>query len=112
MDPNPRDSVREEVWNVKRDDATPARIALVFVFVALGFAAVYWILVSLSRKGSLPFSMEDSVTGTILKWILRDFGPAVAAVLVFAFYQGLAGLKQLWLTVARWRVSYWLYAAG
>jgi hypothetical protein len=79
------------------------------VFLAVGFAWVYWLLLSLSQKGSLPFSMENSVPGTILKTILRDFGPAVAAIIVAGFYQGSAGLKRLWLTVTRWRVSWQLY---
>ena len=94
---------------MKRDDTAPARVAAVFVSIALGFSLFYWFLNSLSQKGSLPFSMGDSMPGTILTAILRDFGPAVAAVLVSAYYQGRAGIKQLWLTVARWRVSYWLY---
>jgi len=94
---------------MSRNDATPTKMATAFVSVALGFTWVYWLLMYLSRKRSLPFSMDGSIPGTILAGILRDFGPAVAAVSVFAFYQGLGGLKQLWLTVARWRVSYWLY---
>jgi len=53
--------------------------------------------------------MDSSIPGTILSAILRHFGPLVAALLVSAFYQGKVGLKQLWQTVARWRVSYWLY---
>jgi len=95
---------------MKRGDATPTRIAGSFVFLALGFAGIYWQLISLSQKGSLPFSMENSVPGVILKAILRDFGPAIAAVVVAAFYQGRAGLKRLWLSVTRWRVSWQLYA--
>jgi len=96
--------------SMRRDNAAPTKIAGVFVFLALGFAWVYWLLISLSQKGSLPFSMQDSVPGAILKAILRDFGPAVAAIVVEAFYQGSAGLKRLWLTVTRWRVSWRLYA--
>ncbi len=95
---------------MRRDNAAPTKIAGVFVFLALGFAWVYWLLISLSRKGSLPFLLQDSVPGAILKAILRDFGPAVAAIIVAAFYQGRAGLKRLWLTVTRWRVPWWLYA--
>jgi len=94
---------------VKRNDATSTRVAGTFVFLALGFALVYWRLISLSEKGSLPFSMDNSIPGTVLKAILRDFGPAVAAIVVAASYHGSAGLKQLWLTVARWRVSWRLY---
>jgi uncharacterized protein len=57
----------------------------------------------------LPFSMSDSVAGTILKGVLRDFGPLVAAALVATVYQGSAGLKRLWLSVTRFKVSVWLY---
>ncbi len=92
-----------------RDDAKPIRIAVVFVSVSLGFAWTYWLLISLSRKEYLPFSMDGSIPGTILSAILRHFGPLVAAVLISAFYQGGAGPKQPWQTVARSRVPYWLY---
>ena len=94
---------------MKRDNGAATEIAAVFVFLAVGFAWIYWLLISLSKKGALPFSMQDTVPGMILKAILSDFGPALAAIIVAAFYQGSAGLKQLWLTVARWRVSWWLY---
>lgn len=94
---------------MERGDAPPTRIAGSFVLIVLGFGWLYWQLISLSQKGSLPFSMENSVPGTILKAILRDFGPAVAAVVVTAFYQGSAGLSRLWLSVTRWRVSWRLY---
>jgi membrane protease YdiL (CAAX protease family) len=94
---------------MNRGDATTARIAGAFVFIALGLAGLYGQLIFLSQKGALPFSMENSVPGTILKAILRDFGPAVAAVIVTAFYQRGVGLKRLWLSVARWRASWQLY---
>jgi membrane protease YdiL (CAAX protease family) len=94
---------------MKVDDATPTRGVGVFIFLAVGFAWAYWLLISLSHKGSLAFSMPDSLPGMLLKAILRDFGPAVAAIIVAALYRGSRGLKQLWLTVARWRVSWWLY---
>jgi membrane protease YdiL (CAAX protease family) len=78
-------------------------MALAFVCLALGFAVCYWLLVTLSRQGMLPFSMSDSIVGTTLKGVLRDFGPLIAATLVAALYQGGAGLKQLWRSVGRFR---------
>ena len=98
-----------KVNNMKRDSVAPTKIVGAFVFLAMGFAWVYWLLITLSQKGSLPFSMKDSVPGGVLKAILRDFGPAVAAIIVAAFYQGTAGLKRLWLSVTRWRISWPLY---
>ena len=95
--------------SMKRANAAPTGIAAVFVFLAVAFAWADWLLISLSQRGSLPFSMQGTVPGVILKAILRDFGPALAAIIVAGSFQGRSGLKQLWRTVTRWQVSWWLY---
>jgi uncharacterized protein len=94
---------------MKPTDASSLKVAGVFVFLALGFSFSYWLLISLSRRGSLPFEMENSILGVVLKAVLRDFGPAIAALIAVALYQGRPGLKELWRSLAQWRVSWQLY---
>jgi len=61
------------------------KTAAVFTALALGFAAVYWIVVVLSRAGTLPFSMEHegfgraSLAGNVVWLVFSNFGPALAA---------------------------------
>jgi membrane protease YdiL (CAAX protease family) len=85
------------------------KTATLFVVLALGFASTYWLLVRLAHAGSLPFSMSDSLAGTILKGLLRDFGPAVAAMLAAGLTQGRLGLLRLGSALARWRIPVWIY---
>lgn len=92
--------------------------AVVFTFLALGFACLYWVLIFLAEHRALPFAMghfdfsleNNSVPGVILACLLRIFGPAVAAILTLAWLRGRPGLKELWQSVARWRSPPWLYA--
>jgi uncharacterized protein len=95
---------------MKPAEAKSLKVAGVFVFFALGFSFSYWLLVSLSRRGALPFEMENSFYGVVLKAVLRDFGPAITALIVAALYQGRAGLKDIWRSLSRWRVSWQLYS--
>ena len=96
----------------KSTNLSPAnnmKSATLFVILALGFAFLYWLLVALARAGHVPFSMPDSLAGTLLKGVLRDFGPAIAAVLAAGLTQGRAGLLRLWSSLSRWRIPAWLY---
>jgi hypothetical protein len=82
--------------------ADPAlKTAIVFTALALGFAVVYWIVVALSRAGTLPFSMEHegfgraSLAGNIVWLVFSNFGPALAAVLALALCRGREALIEL-----------------
>ncbi len=94
------------------------RTAVVFTSLALGFAVLYWIAVALSRSGALPFSMEkadfvrQSVAGTIVGFVLRDFGPAIAAVIALAVCRGRRALAALGRSIVQWRVPGRLYVLG
>lgn len=83
--------------------------ALAFVVLALGFSLAYGLLVAASRRGLLPFAMPGSGVGTVLKAVLRDFGPALAAVLAGALLGGRRSLRELWAISTRWRAPAWLW---
>jgi len=91
------------------------RTAIVFTILSIGFAVVYAIVVVLSRRGVLPFSMEHvdfgraSVPGTIIWLVFANFGPALAAVLALALCQGRSGVADLGRSLVRWRVPGRLY---
>ena len=94
------------------------RTATIFVLLALGFAWLDWGAVALSRAGVLPFSMESadwfraSVPGTIVSFVLRDFGPALAGLLALALCRGRAGVAELGRRLVRWRFPGWLWLAA
>ena len=90
-------------------DGRPLREAAAFVVLALGFAAAYAALVSASRRGLLPFDMERSTAGTIAKLLLRDLGPACAAVACAATFGGRRALRALSATTLRWHAPGWLW---
>jgi len=101
------------------DTKDPAlRTAIVFTVLALGFAAVYWFVVILSRAGTLPFSMEHedfgraSVPGSVVWLVFSNFGPALAGVIAVATCRGREALADLARSVFRWRVPGWLYVAA
>jgi len=91
--------------------ARPRGTAL-FLALALGFAAVYGALVLCSQRGLLSFAMPESTAGTVLKALLRDFGPALAALIAAAWSGGRAAMRELLAGLARWRLSarVWLLA--
>jgi len=86
--------------------------------LALGFAVIYWIVVVLSRNGTLPFSMEHegfgraSLAGNVVWLVFSNFGPALAAVIALALCRGREALAELGRSLIRWRVPRWLYAAA
>lgn len=101
----------------KRSD--PAlKTAGVFTALALGFAVIYWIIVVLSRAGTLPFSMEHagfgraSLPGNIVWLVFSNFGPALAGVIALALCRGREALVELGRSLVRWRVPPWLYIAA
>ena len=101
----------------KRSD--PAlRTAVVFTALALGFAVIYWVVVVLSRAGTLPFSMEHegfgraSLIGNVVWLVFSNFGPALAAVIALALCRGREALAELGRSLIRWRVPPWLYLAA
>jgi uncharacterized protein len=91
------------------------KTAAVFTVLALGFALVYWIVVVLSRAGTLPFSMEHegfgraSLAGNAVWLVFSNFGPALAAVIALALCRGREALAELGRSLIRWRVPPWLY---
>jgi membrane protease YdiL (CAAX protease family) len=91
------------------------RTALLFTALALGFAVVYWIVVVLSRAGTLPFSMEHagfgraSLAGNVVWLVFSNFGPALAAVIALALCRGREGLAALGRSLVRWRMPRWLW---
>jgi len=94
------------------------RTAAVFTALALGFAVVYWIVVVLSRAGTLPFSMEHdgfgraSLAGNVVWLVFSNFGPALAAVIALALCRGRDALSELGRSLLRWRIPRWLYIAA
>jgi membrane protease YdiL (CAAX protease family) len=102
--------------NTRSDPAL--RTAAVFTALALGFAAIYWIVVMLSRAGTLPFSMvhegfgRASLIGNIVWLVFSNFGPALAGVIALALCRGREALAELWRSLIRWRVPPWLYLAA
>jgi len=99
-----------------RDRST--RTAVVFTVLALGFAVIYWIVVVLSRNGTLPFSMKhtdfgrESFAGNVVWLIFSNFGPALAGVIALALCRGRGAVAELGRSLVRWRVRGWLYAAA
>jgi len=87
-------------------------MAVFFVSFTLAFAAAYWLLVVLSQRHILPFSMEESIPGRILWGVLRGFGPAIVAILSVLVFQGRTGLLSLGRAVVRWKVPGALYLVG
>ena len=85
------------------------REAVAFVVLALGFSALYGAMVWASRRGLLPFDMGRSTAGTVAKLLLRDLGPACAAVICAAALGGGRALRALWATTTRWRAPGWLW---
>jgi membrane protease YdiL (CAAX protease family) len=105
-----------EVMAQRSDPAL--RTAVVFTVLALGFAAVYWLVVVLSRDGTLPFSMEHegfgraSFAGNIVWLVFANFGPALAAVIALSLCRGREALVELGRSLIRWRLPPWLYVAA
>lgn len=94
------------------------RTAAVFTVLAIGFAVVYWLVVVLSRAGTLPFSMEHdgfgraSLAGNVVWLVFSNFGPALAAVIALALCRGREALAELGRSLIRWRIPPWLYVAA
>ncbi len=80
------------------------RAAILFIVLALGMSGLYWWMLQTFPKGSLPASVE-----LVSKGILRDFGPALAAIIVSFYAGGISRFKQLMASVVRWRVPLRLY---
>jgi membrane protease YdiL (CAAX protease family) len=93
------------------------RVAILFTALALGFALVYWVLITLAQYGALPFAMGpfdfslegNSIPGLLLEAVLRIFGPAVAAILTIALLQGKAGFRGWGAQLLRWRQPGYVY---
>ena len=106
-----------DVMATRSEDAA-LKTATVFTVLALGFAVIYWIVVVLSRNGTLPFSMEHegfgraSLVGNVIWLVFSNFGPALAAVIALALCRGREALAELGRSLIRWRVPRWLYAAA
>jgi len=106
-----------DVMATRSEDAA-LKTATVFTVLALGFAVIYWIVVVLSRNGTLPFSMEHegfgraSLAGNVVWLVFSNFGPALAAVIALALCRGREALAELGRSLVRWRVPRWLYAVA
>lgn len=94
------------------------KVAALYTVLALGFACLYWLAVQWSHSGTLPFPIEsagffrNSAGGTIVWAILSCFGPAIAAVIAVALFQGRPGLVRLKDRILLWRIPAWLYVAA
>jgi membrane protease YdiL (CAAX protease family) len=103
---------------MQHDTDRALRTSALFTALALGFSIVYWMMVSLSRSGVVPFSMESdgffraSVPGSVAGLLLRDFGPALAGVIAIAVCRGRSALRGLLRSIVRWRVPAWLYVVA
>jgi membrane protease YdiL (CAAX protease family) len=93
-------------------------MAFAYTALVLGFSVLYWLLITLAQRGSLPFAMgppdfsleKSSIPGVICALGLRSFGPALAAIITLYFFQGRAGLAGLWRSMTSFRFPGWLYA--
>ena len=93
-------------------------MALAYTALVLGFSVLYWLLITLGKRGLLPFAMgppdfsleKSSIPGLICALGLRSFGPALAAVITLYFFDGRAGLVGLWRSVTSFRLPGSLYA--
>ena len=102
--------------DTRRDPAL--RMAFAYTALALGFSVLYWLLITLAQRGSLPFAMgppgfsleKSSVPGLMCALCLRSFGPALAAIITLYFFQGRAGLAGLWRSMTSFRLPVSLYA--
>lgn len=102
--------------DLRKDPALKA--AVFFSVLALGFSLLYWLLIVLAGHGSLPFAMgpldfsleHNSVPGLLLSALLREFGPFVAALITLAWFEGGAGVRDLWRRLTRFRLPGRLYA--
>ena len=91
--------------------------AAVFTGLTLGSACLYWGLIELAQRGALPFAMtqfdfslqSNSIPGVALAFLLRLFGPALAAVLTIALCYGRPTLNEWVASLLRWRIPGWLY---
>lgn len=102
---------------MKETRLTPYLPAAVFTLLAVWFACLYWLLIRLAQEGRLPFAMGpfdfslvgSSIPGLLLGAALRMFGPALAAALTLAYFQGKPGLAGWGRSLVRWRVPGRLY---
>jgi CAAX protease family protein len=84
--------------------------ATLYVCLALGFSALYWLLVV-----TFPEAMKKSewavasTWGTVAWAVLRAFGPAVAGVIALAVIRGRGAVVELGRSLVRWRVAPRLY---
>jgi uncharacterized protein len=93
-------------------------MAFAYTALVLAFSVLYWLLITLAQRGSLPFAMgppdisveKSSIPGLICGLCLRSFGPALAAVMTLSFFQGRAGLVSLWRSMTSFRLRGSLYA--
>jgi len=94
------------------------RMVAAYTALVLGFSVLYWLLITLAQRGSLPFAMgppdfslaKSSVPGLICALCLRSFGPALAALITLYLFQGRAGLAGLWRSMTSFRLPVSLYA--
>ena len=93
-------------------------MVLAYTALVLGFSVLYWLLITLAQRGSLPFAMgppdfsleKSSVPGLICALGLRSFGPVLAAIITLYLFQGRTGLAGLWRSMTFFRLPVSLYA--
>lgn len=87
--------------------------ATLYVALALGFSALYWLLVVTFPEAMKRSEWAVASTWGIIAWaVLRAFGPAVAGVIALAVVQGRAAVVELGRSLVRWRVAprLWIFA--
>lgn len=106
----------EVLMDTRKDRALSMVVA--YTALVLGFSVLYWLLITLAQRGSLPFAMgppdfspgKSSIPGLLCGLCLRTFGPALAAIITLYFFQGRAGLAGLWRSMTSFRLPVSLYA--
>jgi len=83
---------------------TPA----IMVVLAFLLAFTYWALAR-TPLGQATGFLPGSTTAGILRSLLGDYGPALAAVLAVAIVEGRVGLKSFFVALLRWRCPVQLY---
>lgn len=79
------------------------------VMLAFLFALAYWALARTPLGRAVGF-MPGSSSAAVLRALLGDYGPALAALLAVAIVEGRSGLRTFFASLLHWRCSARLYA--
>jgi membrane protease YdiL (CAAX protease family) len=92
---------------MKTNHSIVKRYPLVFFFaLAFLFTWAYWLPQAAADRGLLDIQVPGFVA------LIAGYGPALAAILIAGLAQGRQGLRQLFASLARWRVGLRWYLAA